>query len=192
MASFSSLVMNLSPITISRIHGRIIRFDYIKDAQFHKEDESILQQGLKDLVASNKVRLDFICISLGVMVLFATESPSNLLWSCQRFQAATPPLPPKKRKNNNFKPGFKISSENQFLLCGYVNLLLFLNLIVLYVHWLFCFPRRGYEWTSESSHNNSGLMHGLGIDFVLSYKLTVGLTRFLLSSHMQIWFAKRF
>lgn len=104
------------------------------------------------------------------------------------------PTPKKKekRKNNNFKPGFKISSENQFLLCGYVNLLFFLNLIVQYVHWLFCFPRRGYEWTSESSHNNSDLMHGLGIDFVLSYKLTLGLTRFLLSSHMQIWFAKRF
>ena len=97
-----------------------------------------------------------------------------------------------KRKNNNFKPGFKISSENQFLLCGDVNLLFFLNLIVQYVHWLFCFPRRGYEWTSESSHNNSGLMHRSGIDFVLSYKLTLGLTRFLLSSHMQIWFAKRF
>ena len=77
--------MNLSPITISRIHGRIIRFDYIKDAQFHKEDESILQQGLKDLVTSNKVRLDFICISFGVVVLFATESPSYLLdgWPLQ-------------------------------------------------------------------------------------------------------------
>ena len=173
--------MNLSPITISRIHGRIIRFDYIKDAQFHKEDESILQQGLKDLVASNKVRLDFICISLGVMVLFATESPSNLLWSCQRFQAPTPP------PNQVSKFPLKISS-----FCAGMLIYFFLNLIVQYVHWLFCFPRRGYEWTSESSHNNSGLMHGLGIDFVLSYKLTLGLTRFLLSSHMQIWFAKRF
>ena len=36
----------------------------------------------------------------------------------------------------------------------------------------FLFSRRGYEWTSESSHNNSGLMHGLGIYFVLSYKLS--------------------
>ena len=181
--------MNLSPITISRIHGRIIRFDYIKDAQFHKEDESILQQGLKDLVASNKVRLDFICISLGVMVLFATESPSNLLWSCQRFQAPTPPTKKKKKEktttsNQVSKFPLKISS--------FCAGMLILNLIVQYVHWLFCFPRRGYEWTSESSHNNSGLMHGLGIDFVLSYKLTLGLTRFLLSSHMQIWFAKRF
>ena len=60
------------------------------------------------------------------MILFATESSSNLLWSCQRFQAPTPPPKKKeKRKNNNFKPGFKISSENQFLLCGYVNLLFF-------------------------------------------------------------------
>ena len=125
LASFSSLVMNLSPITIFRIHGRIIRFDSVKDAQFHKEDKSILQQGLKDLVASNKVRLDFICISLGVVVLFATESPSYLLWSCQRFQAPTPPPKKRKKKEKNFKPGFKISSENQYLLCEYVNLLFF-------------------------------------------------------------------
>ena len=54
--------MNLSRITIARIHGRIIRLDYVKDSQFNKQDESTLQQGLKDLVTSNKVRLDFICI----------------------------------------------------------------------------------------------------------------------------------
>ena len=71
--------MNFSRITIVRIHGRIIRLDYVKDSQFNKQDESTLQQGLKDLVTSNKVRLDFICISLGVVVLFATESPSYLL-----------------------------------------------------------------------------------------------------------------
>ena len=172
LASFSSLVMNLSPITIFRIHGRIIRFDYVKDAQFHKKDESILQQGLKDLVASNKVTLDFICISLGVVVLFPTESPSYLLWSCHRFQAPTPP--PKKRKkkkkttsNQVSKFPLKISTFCAGTLINYV-----FNLTVQYAHWLFCFPRRGYEWTSESSHNNSGLMHGLGIDFVLSYKLS--------------------
>ena len=84
-ASFSSLVMNFSRITIVRIHGRIIRLDYVKDSQFNKQDESTLQQGLKDLVTSNKVRLDFICISFGVVVLFATESPSYLLdgWPLQ-------------------------------------------------------------------------------------------------------------
>ena len=74
-ASFSSLVMNLSRITIVIIHGRIIRLDYVKDSQFNKQDESTL----------HKVRLDFICISLGVVVLFATESPSYLLggWPLQ-------------------------------------------------------------------------------------------------------------
>ena len=156
LASFSSLGMNLSPITIFRIHGRIIRFDFVKDAQFHKEDESILQQGLMDLVASNKVTLDFICISLGVVVLFPTESPSYLLWSCQRFQ------------------GFQVSKFPLKIstFCAGTLIYYFFNLTVQYAHWLFCFPRRGYEWTSESSHNNSGLMHGLGIAFVLSYKLS--------------------
>lgn len=173
LASFSSLVMNLSPITISTIHGRIIRFDYVKDAQFHKEDESILQQGLKDLVASNKVRLDFICISLGVMVFFATESPSYLLWSCQRFQAPTPP--PKKRKKKKKTTSNQVSKFHlkiSTFCAGMLIYIYFFNLTMQYVHWLFCFPRRGYEWTSESSHNNSGLMHGLGIDFVLCYKLS--------------------
>lgn len=38
-----------------RIHGRILRMDFVKDHSFTKENEDLLQLSLKDLVASNKV-----------------------------------------------------------------------------------------------------------------------------------------
>ena len=106
-------------------------------------------------------------------VFFCYWEPLLSLMELPEISSPYPtPKKKKKEKKNNFKPGFKISSENQYLLCGYVNIYIFLNLTMQYVHWLFCFPRRGYEWTSESSHNNSGLMRGLEIDFVLCYKLS--------------------
>lgn len=110
-------------------------------------------------------------------------------------EISSPYPTPKKRKKKKTTTSNQVSKfplKISTFCAGMLINFFFLNLIVQYVHWLFCFPRRGYEWTSESSHNNSGLMHGLGIDFVLSYKLTLGLTRFLSSSHMQIWSAKRF
>ena len=42
-------------ITISRIHGRILRMDFVKDHSFTEENEDLLQFSLKGLVGSNKV-----------------------------------------------------------------------------------------------------------------------------------------
>ncbi|CAH3158369.1 unnamed protein product [Porites lobata] len=49
-----SVIMSTNSAECARIYGRIIRLDYVKDSQFNKQDESTLQQGLKDLVTSNK------------------------------------------------------------------------------------------------------------------------------------------